>query len=104
MGVVYRAWQHSARRVVALKVLRPDKLAELSTDRRREWLARFRREAQAAARLDHPNVIPIYDVGGDSAPYYSMRFVAGQSLAELVRGRILPNDEAAGYVGQAAGA
>src|SRR5262249_45019520 len=58
MGVVYRAWQAAAGREVALKVIRADRLAELPEDERRQWLARFQREAQLVASLDqHPHLV-----------------------------------------------
>src|SRR5262249_51570641 len=63
MGVVYRAHQRSANRVVALKLIRLDCLDGLSPDKRREWLERFRTEAQATSRIDHEHVVTVYEVG-----------------------------------------
>ena len=86
MGVVYLARQRSAARVVALKIIRPEQLAALSPARRQTWLDRFRSEAQAAARLEHDHVVRVYDVGeNQGTPYYSMQYIAGKSLADLVR-------------------
>lgn len=80
MGVVYEAEQISLRRRVALKVL-PFALA---MDQRR--LHRFQNEAQAAARLHHQNIVPIYAVGSDRGIcYYAMQMIDGASLADVVR-------------------
>ena len=56
MGIVYRAWQSNLNRVVALKVARIG-------EHHKEELARFRTEAEAVARLQHPNIVQIYEVG-----------------------------------------
>src|SRR5437764_120311 len=79
MGVIYRARQRHSRRIVALK-----RVLSYHSDSR-ETLARFRREAEAAASLDHPNILPIYEVseGEDDLPFFSMKFAPGGSLLEL---------------------
>src|SRR5438067_13340740 len=68
MGAVYRAQQSRPRRTVAVKVLMPGLLLETSV--RAEFLARFRREADAIAALDHINIIPIYEYGEQEALAY----------------------------------
>src|SRR5947207_1795575 len=77
MGVIYRARQRHSRRIVALKRI-------LGYEDSRETLIRFRREALAAASLDHPNILPIYVVGEDEdgLPFFSMKFAAGGSLRD----------------------
>ena len=84
MGVVYKAVHVTLRRTVALKMIRDAKAH--SPDARR----RFAIEAEAAAKLDHPNIVPIYDVGEhDEQPFLSMKFVAGENLrAKLARGEL----------------
>src|SRR6266436_2029225 len=78
MGVIYRARQRHSRRIVALK-----RVLAYHADSQ-ETLARFRREAEAAAHLDHPNIMPIYEVGQceDELPFFSMKFAAGGNLVE----------------------
>ena len=93
MGVVYRARQRSLDRRVAVKMLLRGDLAS-SAD-----LARFRAEAEAAARLEHPNVVKVFEVGehGGQA-YFSMQFVEGTTLARLVANGPLPPRAAARYL------
>jgi hypothetical protein len=81
MGVVYRARQHSLERDVAIKLLAAGPWAS------EEFVARFRREAQSAARMQHPNIVEIYEIGQfDALNYFAMRLVRGHTLAqELTR-------------------
>jgi hypothetical protein len=82
MGVVYKARQTSLNRLVALKMLLPGRAGA------QETLARFRLEAEALARLQHPHIIAIYDIStAEGRPYFTMEYVAGGSLAQLLDGR-----------------
>jgi hypothetical protein len=100
MGIVYRARQGEPERVVALKVIAP----ELAGDP--DFQARFKNEGRIAARLEHPNVIPIYAVGEDRGVLYiAMRFVVGTDLRAVIdrEGRIAARRAAmlVDHVGQA---
>src|SRR5215831_2908495 len=78
MGVIYRARQRHSRRIVALK-----RISSHHADSQDTFM-RFRREAQAAANLDHPNILPIYEVSEshEGLPFFSMKFAGGGSLLE----------------------
>ncbi len=99
MGVVYRARDLRLNKIVALKVIRPDQLEDLPPEKRQQWLDRFRKEARAAARSEHANVVTVYDVNESHGQrYYSMRYVEGRSLADILRDGPLPNHRAAAYL------
>jgi Protein kinase domain len=93
MGLVFRARQVSLNRTVALKMILTGRLAKETE------VKRFQAEAEAVARLQHPNIVAIHEVGvHEGQHYFSMDFVAGKDLATLVRENPLPPSTAARYV------
>ncbi len=88
MGVVYQAYQASLQRTVALKMI-PNAAFAAAQD-----LARLRAEAMAAARLSHPNIVPVYEVGEHNGqPWFSMQFIQGMTLSDrLMKGPMTPRD------------
>src|SRR5262245_2919003 len=90
MGVVYQARQLALQRTVALKMIL------IGTHARPRDLARFRAEAEVLARLQHQNIVQVYDVGEAAGrPYFALEFVAGGSLAQHLAGKPLPARPAA---------
>jgi serine/threonine-protein kinase len=80
MGVVYEGYDPAIKRLVALKTIRAD---QLSGENPQAVVARFRREAQAAGRLNHPNIVAIYDFGEEGGVWYiAMEFVQGRELKD----------------------
>ena len=80
MGVIYRARQRHSKRIVALK-----RVLSYHGDSR-DTLERFRREAEAAASLDHPNILPIYEVGeADGLPFFTMKYAPGGACSRRLR-------------------
>jgi WD40 repeat protein len=97
MGVVYKARDLRLRRVVALKMLLGGYFAD------REQRQRFCREAEAVARLQHPNIVQLFETGefdadGQPRPYFTLEFVDGGSLADRLAGRPLPPGQAASWL------
>ena len=93
MGVVYKARQKSLNRLVALKLLAPERVQDA------QFAARFTREAQALAALNHPNIVTIHDFGQAGGFYYLlMEFVDGLNLRQLMRSRKFTPEEALAIV------
>ena len=93
VGIVYKATHLGLKRVVALKMLRAGDLADAGD------LARFRHEAEAVARLRHPNIIQIHDLGEhDGRPYLALEYADGGSLGKRLAGQLLPPGEAAALI------
>ncbi len=92
MGVVYEGYDPMIKRVVALKTIRADQLAGENAE---TAIARFRREAQAAGRLNHPNIVAIYDFGEDQGIWYiAMEYIKGRELKDYFQAneRFAPAD------------
>ena len=98
MGKVYKAWHRMMGRVVALKILDPQRVAN------RQSLARFRREMQLVGRLDHPNVVRAFDADRVGEYHFiAMEYVAGQNLEDLLKERgALPPADVVYFASQAA--
>lgn len=90
MGVIWEAEETTARRVVALKMIRGFAFSSEAEK------LRFTTEAQAAAQLDHPHIVPVYEVGEtEGQPFFTMKLLEGGTLAERLKGGALPAREAA---------
>ncbi|WP_372367735.1 protein kinase [Candidatus Uabimicrobium sp. HlEnr_7] len=80
MGVVYKAFDNKLQRVVAIKMI-------TNQDSTTRDIERFLREAQSMAKLNHPNIIEIYDIGGNPKPFIAMEFLEGNDLSTLFKAR-----------------
>jgi serine/threonine protein kinase len=93
MGVVYKAWHRGLHRLVALKMVLAGKFASASQQ------LRFQREAELAARVQHPNIVQVYEIGSyEGRPFLALEWVEGGSLANLLDGKPWPPGEAAGLL------
>jgi len=88
-ATVYRAYDPRFEREVAIKILPPELLHADP-----QFRARFEREAKIIAQLEHPSIVPVYDVGEGDPPYFVMRFMGGGSLSERIKNRPFSIEEA----------
>lgn len=90
MGVVYKAFDRNLERVVALKVMHAGLMNE------EEQIIRFLQEAKAIAKLQHNNIVGIYEVGRDPQPYFALEYIQGQTLSQFIQiqGNLNPRDAA----------
>jgi serine/threonine protein kinase/TPR repeat protein len=99
MGIVYQAWQPSANRFVALKLIRRDRLEALPRAHQSGVIHRFQHEAQAAGHIEHDHIVTVYEVGEiEGEHFFSMRYVEGQSLGDIFRDGPLDGERAARYL------
>ena len=103
MGVVYEGFDPFIERTVAIKTIRPQQLAQGETA---EILARFKREAQAAGRLNHPNIVQIYEYGEEGGiAFIAMEFIKGRELKDYFDGgQRFANKDIARVMGEMLGA
>lgn len=105
MAWVYRAWDQDLERTVAVKVITPQEALEMA-----QSMDRFHREARVIARLDHPHIVQLYDLGKvDGQPYMVMQYIPGPNLEDRLRewsrcGRLLARDEVLTILRQVAAA
>lgn len=98
MATVYHGWDPLFEREVAVKVL-PSEL--LHSDP--QFKLRFEREAKIIASLEHPSIVPVYDVGDDDGqPYFVMRYMSGGSLSDRIKAKVMTVEEAVKILGQLA--
>jgi serine/threonine-protein kinase len=94
MGIIYKAHDRQLNRTVAVKVMRSKYMD------RQDLLRRFLSEARISGRLQHPGIVPVYDVGvlADTRPFIAMKLIEGQTLAKLLRERSSPSDNQAHFL------
>lgn len=93
MGVVYEAKDRDLGRIVALKIMRGAAFADAGE------IGRFRAETEAAARLDHPHIVPVYEVGEmQGQPFFTMKLIEGGNLVDELRKGPIPPRKAAGFL------
>ena len=80
MAFVYKAKDRQLRRIVAIKTLKPNYVNQ------KKFVERFRREAQTAANLNHPNIVQIFDWGIEEEPYFVMEYIEGNTLTSVISG------------------
>jgi class 3 adenylate cyclase/tRNA A-37 threonylcarbamoyl transferase component Bud32 len=99
MGIVYEGWDPSIERRVAIKTIRQD---QLDSNEAEEILARFQREAKAAGRISHPNIVAVYELGHDQGMYFiAMEYVEGRELKDYFdKGERFPLGEVVRLMGQ----
>lgn len=98
MATVYRGWDTLFEREVAVKVL-PRELLHADP----QFKLRFEREAKIIASLEHPSIVPVYDVGEDDGqPYFVMRYMSGGSLSERIKAKVMTVEEAVKILAQLA--
>jgi len=101
MGVVYKGRHLATGRIDAVKVIHPDRVTSVSRSEMESVMAQFRRECRLAAQVAHQHIVPVYYVGEcENGIYYSMRFVDGPTLSDLLADASLSPYKAAQYVEQ----
>ena len=99
MGIVYRAFHKKTQRHDAIKVIRRDRLAGMSSDTVKLMQLQFQQESKLAARVAHEHIVPIYQVGEIAdQPWFSMQLVEGESLRELAQGNGISPERAVEYL------
>lgn len=99
MGIVFKAWQRNLGRMVALKMI------QRGLHVGSEETARFQAESRAIALLEHPNIVPVHEAGvEDGHPYFSMRFIEGETLSQRLAGGPIKPREAASLIAKVANA